>query len=137
MQIPARFPGLRAATLLLAAAAAIWIAPEGNLALDLALSAAGILVLLAHLVERSLGGARLSPRRWLLLMAFVGLLAGGGTAFLTLLLMLVKTGLHAHGPEYTVAELASVVGSIPLWAAAGLLAGAGVGLVTLAMGRRL
>jgi hypothetical protein len=136
MQIPSRLPGLRLATLILVAAASIWIAPEGNLALDLALSAAAILVLLAHLVERGAGGRRLAPLRWLLLLAALGVVAGVGIAVLALLLMVVKTGLHAHGPEYTAAELAWVVESIPLWAVAGLLAGAGLALVTLAVTRR-
>jgi hypothetical protein len=136
MQIPSRLPGLRLATLILVAAASIWIAPEGNLALDLALSAAAILVLLAHLVERGAVGRRLAPLRWLLLLAALGVVAGVGIAVLALLLMVVKTGLHAHGPEYTAAELAWVVESIPLWAVAGLLAGAGLALVTLAVTRR-
>lgn len=121
---------------MLVAAASIWIAPEGNLTLDLALSAVAILVLLAHLVERGAGGRRLAPRHWLLLLAALGIIAGAGTAVLALLLMVVKTGLHAHGPEYTAAELAWVAESIPLWAAAGLLAGSGLGLVSLAVARR-
>jgi hypothetical protein len=136
MQIPSRIPGLRLATLLLVAAGAIWIAPEGNLTLDLAFSTAVTLVLLAHLVERSVGGRRLAPWRWLLLLALLGFVAGAATAALALLLMAVKTGLHAHGPEYSAAELAWVAGSIPLWAVAGLLAGVGLALVTLAMNRR-
>lgn len=121
---------------MLVAAGAIWIASEGNLTLDLVLSAAVMLVLLAHLVERSAGGRRLAPLRWLLLLAALGVVAGVGIAVLALLLMVVKTGLHAHGPEYTAAELAWVVESIPLWAVAGLLAGVGLALVTLAVTRR-
>ena len=50
-----------------------------------------------------------------------------------LLLMAVKTGLHAHGPEYSAAQLAAVVGQWPLWIGAGALAGAGVGLLVVAL----
>jgi hypothetical protein len=43
--------------------------------------------------------------------------------------MALKTGLHAHGHEFTRAEIAWVLGRTPLWALAGLFAGLGVGLL--------
>ena len=50
-----------------------------------------------------------------------------------LLLMAVKTGLHAHGPEYSAAQMAAVVGQWPFWVGAGVLAGMGLGMLALAL----
>lgn len=136
MQIPARFPGLRLATLLLVAAAIIWIAPEGDLVSAVALSVALTLLLLTHTARRCLGGKTLSSGRWLAALSLFGLAAGLGTGLLALLLMAVKTGLHAHGPEFSAGEIAWVLHSTPAWAAAGVLGGAGLGLLALALARR-
>lgn len=136
MQIPARFPGLRLATLLLVAAAIIWIAPEGDLVSAVALSVALTLLLLTHTARRCLGGKTLSSGRWLAALSLFGLAAGLGSGLLALLLMAVKTGLHAHGPEFSAGEIAWVLRSTPAWAAAGVLGGAGLGLLALALARR-
>ena len=55
------------------------------------------------------------------------------TALLTLFFMALKTGLHAHGPEFTPSEINWVIARIPLWTAVGLLSGAGLGLVGLSV----
>jgi hypothetical protein len=136
MQLPAHFPGLRLATLLLLAVAVVWIAPEGNLANTLALAIALTLLLLTHLAERRLGGNRLAGRQWLLALTLLGLAAGLGSGLLALLLMALKTGLHGHGPEFSAEEINWVLASIPVWAPAGLLAGSGLALLTLALRRR-
>ena len=47
--------------------------------------------------------------------------------------MAVKTGLHAHGPEYSAAQMAAVVGQWPFWVGAGVLAGMGLGMLALAL----
>jgi NhaP-type Na+/H+ or K+/H+ antiporter len=54
---------------------------------------------------------------------------GLGSALLILFLMALKTGLHAHGPEFSAIEVSWVLQQIPLWAAAGLAGGLGVGLL--------
>jgi hypothetical protein len=136
MRIPPRFPGLRLATLLLVAGSVLWIALEGEIARDLALGAALTVLSLAHLVQRTLGGKALSPMRWFLLLALLGLATGLGSALLTLGLMILKTGLHAHGPEFTAREFVWLVGNLPAWAGGGMLAGAGLALTTLALLRR-
>jgi hypothetical protein len=59
--------------------------------------------------------------------AVTGLLFGLGSSLLTLVLMAVKTGLHAHGPEFTPNEINWILQQVPLWSAAGLLAGLGLG----------
>jgi len=53
----------------------------------------------------------------------------------TLFLMALKTGIHAHGPEYTMAEVAWVWRQLPLWVAAGTLAGTGLALVAAGRAR--
>ncbi len=135
MRVPARFPGLRLATLLLMAVAVAWIAPEGDLLSVVALSVALTLLLLTHAARRWLGGKTLSAGRWLAALSLSGLAAGLGSGLLALLLMAVKTGLHGHGPEFSPAEIAWVLRNTPVWSAAGLLGGGGLGLLTLALRR--
>lgn len=58
--------------------------------------------------------------------ALVGALAGLGVAPLALLLMAVKTGLHAHAtPDYTAVQLQSTIGRILIFGVSGLLVGLG------------
>ncbi|WP_374689054.1 hypothetical protein [Promineifilum sp.] len=113
--------------------AAVWLALEGAPIRDLLLAAALLAlalwrVLSRRLLERVNGGAWRGARR-VGLSAAAGLAFGAGLPLLTLFLMALKTGLHAHGPEYSAAQIAWVWGQLPLWAGAGLLAGVGVGLV--------
>jgi hypothetical protein len=67
--------------------------------------------------------------------AIAGALLGLGSVLMTLLLMAVKTGLHAHGPEFSTAEIAWLMQQAPLWTLAGLIGGAGLGLLHLAVSR--
>ena len=43
--------------------------------------------------------------------------------------MAIKTGLHAHGPEFSGSELDWVLQQIPMWALVGLLGGLGLGFL--------
>ena len=90
-------------------------------------------VILGHLTNKVLSGRRMSFVMWLLLSAALGALLGLGSALLTLLFMAVKTGLHAHGPEFSALEINWVVQQSPLWIAAGLLGGLGLGLLLRAL----
>ena len=129
MQIPSRFPGLRLFSILVAIYAAVWISLEGAMQQVILLAIAFMLVITGYLVQRYLGGKQLSAMRWLLYSAGLGLIIGLGTAFLTLIFVTVKTGLHGHGPEFTQAEIEWVIGQIPLWTLTGLIAGLGLGLL--------
>jgi hypothetical protein len=135
MSMPAEIPGRRliAATLLLFAA--VWIPLEGDMRLDFILSALILAAIIRTLVARYLAGRKLTLPQWLSLMMLTGLIAGGGLVLLTLFLMTLKTGLHAHGPEYTPAELAWVWSRLLLWSSLGLLAGLGLGLITAGIRR--
>ena len=132
MQIPSRAPCLKPVGLLLGVYAAVWMALEGSVPRDLLLAALLLALLAAALVTRFLGGRRLSTGQAVMFCAAVGLVYGAGLALLTLFLMALKTGLHAHGPEYSAAEITWVWQQLPLWAGAGVLAGAG--LASLAVG---
>lgn len=129
MQIPERLPGLRPLLILVVVYGLVWIALEGNLYRVVALGVGVTAVALGTLVQRGWGGRTLAPRRLVALTAVVGALFGLGSGVLTLLFMALKTGLHAHGPEFTAAEIAWVWQQLPLWTAVGLLAGTGVGLL--------
>lgn len=135
MQIPARLPGLKAFTVLLAIYAAIWISLEGHLWQVVALAVGVTIIALGHSVQRYLGGRRLSLRGWLALAAALGLAAGVGSGALTLFFMALKTGLHAHGPEFAPAEINWVTSRMAGWAAGGLFAGLGLGLLLTGLGR--
>jgi hypothetical protein len=63
--------------------------------------------------------------------AVTGFLFGLGCGLMTLLLMVLKTGLHGHGPEFSPAEINWVWGQIPLWGLVGLLGGLGLGMITV------
>ncbi|MCI0578845.1 MAG: hypothetical protein L0332_13130 [Chloroflexi bacterium] len=131
MRIPARIPGLKLATVLTAVYAAVWISLEGELRQEVALGVAVTLVTAGHLVQNWLGGQTLGRVQGLLLALAIGGLAGGLSGLLTLAFMVLKTGLHAHGPEFTGEEIAWVIDQILWWSAAGLLAGLGVGLLLM------
>jgi hypothetical protein len=129
--IPTAIPGLRLATFLFALYAAVWIALEGNLAQTVLLAFWAALIAAGRLFGRYLAGRHLSVPLWLLVMVAAGLAVGLGSALLTLFFMVIKTGLHAHGPEFSPAEIAWLLRQLPLWSLAGLLAGLGIALLAL------
>lgn len=134
MKIPTTIPGLKLIIGLLGLYAAVWMALEGALVRDLLLAVAALAVGIAYFGARFFGGRTLPAGRAVALSAVVGLAYGVGLALLTLLLMAFKTGLHAHGPEYTGQEIMWVWNQLPLWGGVGALAGLGIGL--LAVGRK-
>ena len=129
MHIPPKIPGLRIVTIMVALYGVVWIALEGNLGRVLLLAAGLSLVVVGHVVQRTLGGRLLSRRRWLVLSAGIGCILALSVGLLALLLMALKTGLHAHGPEFAREEFDWLLGQLPVWAVAGALAGLGFGLL--------
>jgi hypothetical protein len=86
--------------------------------------AAGLTVL-----NRWVGGEKLSRRTWLMRTAGVGLAAGAAVGPLTALLMLIKLGLHAHpeadfGPDQFILALTRTI----YWAGLGALIGLALGI---------
>ena len=93
-------------------------------------------LLVGHGWQRWLGGRRVGRGIGVLVTAVSGGVLGAGSGLLTFAFMAVKTGLHAHGPEFTQAEIAWVRGVLPLWTAVWLLIGLGVGLIWAGTGNK-
>jgi NhaP-type Na+/H+ or K+/H+ antiporter len=87
-------------------------------------------VSLAYVTQHFLGGREFSVKQWVGITAVLGLLFGLGSGLLTLLFMVVKTGLHAHGPEFTPPEVTWIIQQTVWWMVVGLLAGLGLGMIT-------
>lgn len=132
MRIPDKMPGLPAAAIIWTLGAVAWIAPEGNLTLDVILAVTGAALVVLWWVGRWFGGRVLPLPGWVAMASLAGLAWGVGAGGLVLVLMSLKTGLHAHGPEYSRTEIAWVWSQIPVWMGAGLLVGLGLGLLTAA-----
>jgi hypothetical protein len=130
VDFPAKMSGLKQITAVYALFAFVWIALEGSLAGVVLMGVGTTAVSLAYLSQRFLGGRYFSAKQWWGMTAVLGLLFGLGSGLLTLLFMAVKTGLHTHGPEFTLPEVAWIIQQIPLWTAVGLLAGLSLGLLT-------
>ena len=129
MQLPDRIPGVRWITIGWAVTMVAWVVLEGGLWVTVMAALLSGITFLAHLANRVLAGRKLALGSWLLVTAVFGALLGLGSALLALLLMAVKTGLHAHGPEFSAGEVNWVVQQIPLWTVVGLLGGLGLGLL--------
>ena len=129
MQIPKNIPLLKQATVIVSIYSAVWISLEGKLLQVIILGIAVTLLLIGFLFQRTLSGRRVSTGRWLLIISFVGLLTGAGSSLLTLVFMAIKTGLHAHGPEFTFDEINWVFEQIPYWIISGFSGGLGIGLL--------
>ena len=129
MIFPTKVPGLRWLTILTAVYGIIWMSFEGDLRLVTMMGTAVSLTVNGYLMQRFLGGWPLQFAGWLVVMGTVGLLVGFGSSLLTLVFMAIKTGLHGHGPEFQPPEIEQIVGLIPLWGAAGLVAGLGMGVL--------
>lgn len=136
MKVPLQIPGLKWLTVIVGLYAVVWLSLEGALVQVLMLSLGLALLGAGYLTRRLLGGRELSTGWWLLISSGVGAMTGFACGLLALALMAVKTGLHGHGPEFTAAEIEWVVSQIPLWTSAGMVAGLGLGLLVMSVGRR-
>jgi len=136
MILPRQIPYLRLLVLLWGAYAAVWLSLEGAPGRDLLLATWGVTLLALAGGARVVGGRRLSAGQVVALAGAVGLAAGAAVVPATLAAMALKTGLHAHGPEYSAAQIAAVWAQWPLWLVAGGVAGVGLGLVALGWGAR-
>lgn len=135
MKLPPRVAGLTWLTAVAALYLFVWIAWEGVVWQTILAATLTTAVWLLHMAQKYGAGRLFGLGSWLLLTAVAGLVAGLTIPLLTLFLMALKTGLHAHGPEFTAAEIEWVLSHIPLWTAVGLLAGLGGGLLSWGLGQ--
>jgi hypothetical protein len=129
MVFPQKIPGLKLLFGVWIVYSAVWITLEGALVQVIVMGTATAVLLLGHGWQRWLGGKSVGRGVGMLVTAVSGGLLGAGSALLTFVFMAVKTGLHAHGPEFTQAEIEWVWNVLPLWTAVWLLVGLGVGLI--------
>jgi len=118
-----------------AATAVLWVLLEGNLRLTILFSTLTAFIITGMVVKKCLAGRELSLIAWLTAASLMGLLMGLGSAILTLLFMALKTGLHAHGPEFASLEINWVLQQTLIWPAAGLLGGLGLGILLKAISK--
>ena len=114
---------IRLAFILLGIFILLWLpVEESSLALVLLISCCACCLGLLVYAKRQ-PPAKGVKHGWRYLLA--GLLAGAGVSVLALALMAVKTGLHGHGiPDYSPAQVSSLLRLAPLWMGLGLVAGA-------------
>jgi hypothetical protein len=129
MQIPDRIPATKWFSILWVVYMVIWTMLEGGLWATVFAALLTTIVMVGWLFNRFLYGRTVSTGGWLLLSAVLGAAVGISSGLLTLALMAIKTGLHAHGPEFSGGELDWVLQQIPMWALAGLLGGLGLGFL--------
>lgn len=132
MKIPLSIPHFKLAAAIVSLYAVIWLALEGDVTRDILLASSLLALGIVYITTHRLGGRTLSAGRFIGWATGSGVALGCGLALLTLFLMALKTGLHAHGPEYTPQEVAWVWRQLPLWAGVGTLAGLGLGLLAAA-----
>ncbi len=131
MQVPVRIPVLRVVTVFLGLYFAVWVVLEGNLPQTVLLGGWTTAVFLVYGGQKRWGGQEVSAGWWVVGTAVCGTTWSVGTLLLTLFFMALKTGLHAHGPEFTPEQITWVIQQLPLWGVSGLLAGIGIGLLSL------
>lgn len=130
MRIPNRISGLKWLLVFWGLYGVVWIAFEGELWRVLLMGFLTTAVFLLSLLQKYLGGRKLSVTQWVGVTAVSGIGLGLGTGLFTLIFMALKTGLHAHGPEFSRAEIDWVLQHLLLWTAVGFLAGTGLGLIS-------
>lgn len=115
----------------------IWLAYEDrSLSTVMAIAAMVCLAFALTWVSRWRGGKQTERRRWLLESMGIGLLTGALTAPAAIVLILIKTSLHAHGtPDFTAGDIAGVAQRLPVWALAGVLIGEALGLLGATLSR--
>lgn len=107
----------------------VWMPIEGNLLMVTIFGGATALWLTFHLISYL--------TRWQTAIASFNLLIWGGIGLINglmlppiiLMLMGLKTGLHAHGPEFTPVEIAYILSRFVPWGGLGLLGGLGWGMM--------
>ncbi|MCA9910276.1 MAG: hypothetical protein KC519_16570 [Anaerolineae bacterium] len=121
---------LRWVTLVWGTAILVWLSLEDSSPVPVAILATGAsLLLLGTQVLHRVTLDAVNERYIFPISAAFGALSGASTAITTAILMLLKTGMHAHGvPDYSFVQMMGMVERAPLWALAGALLAIGIAL---------
>lgn len=132
MMIPNRPRWLLLLSLAYLPVATFWLGPEDSIWLAAVLGWLGSALGVANAVTVRLGGRTVGGRKGLMLAVGIGLAVGVGAGVVTVALMLMKTAAHSHGPfpDFPATVVVGIVARMPVWAAAGALAGLALGLVS-------
>ena len=111
--------------------AMVWISLEGRLWQSIVL-ATGLVGSGTYLVrKRYFANRQYSLGARIAITGVLGMIDGFLIGLMTLILMVIKTGLHSHGPEFQQSEFIWVSDQILPWSFAGLLAGIGISLLVI------
>ena len=122
--LPTRDRRVRWIVILAAAGVFFWLSLEDTNVLPVVLIAAGLALLSAYMsVTGRFGGRTVTHFTLLIGAALVGAGVGAGTALIAALLMIWKTGMHAHPfPDYPTGLILDMLRRAPIWSLAGALA---------------
>lgn len=133
MRLPQRVPYLQTITILWGLYALVWIPFEGHLVFVVSMAVSSTAVLCLHLLQRPSNLVFHKLWQWLTFATMAGIVVGLTAVGLTLMFMALKTGLHNHGPEFTLEEIQWVIQQLPNWSIIGAFMGAGLGLISAGM----
>jgi hypothetical protein len=136
MRLPDYIPGLRPATILWAIYGAIWIALEGDYLQVVLIGSWTSWLAALHLVQQWQLKPLSLPLAWLGFWSLLGAILGALLPIIVFAFMSIKTGLHAHGPEFTSQEIARLWAQWPLSIGANFLLGLAAGLLAAAFRKR-
>ena len=134
IQIPEKFPFLKLMMVLLGIYTLFWISLEGGLLRVVWMGVGVTAVSTLRLLQKQVGGRTMKVGWWVGLTAVTGAISGLLSVGITLIFMIIKTGLHAHGPEFTPSEIEWVIQQWSLWGAIGLLCGSAIGFISAGKG---
>lgn len=129
--LPTRDRRARWIVILAAAGVFLWLSLEDTNVLPVVLIALGVALLSAYMSVTGRWGGRMIARSTLLIgAALVGAGVGAGTALIAALLMIWKTGMHAHPfPDYPAGLILDILRRAPVWSLAGALAALALALL--------
>ncbi len=129
--LPTRDRRARWIVILAAAGVFLWLSLEDTNVLPVVLIALGVALLSAYMSVTGRWGGRMIARSTLLIgAALVGAGVGAGTALIAALLMIWKTGMHAHPfPDYPAGLILDILRRAQVWSLAGALAALALALL--------
>lgn len=135
MNVPSISLGWRLFSLMIGGLLFIWLTLEDTQLLPIILlSLLAISLWILNPLLQRFAGQSISPMKFILAIALLGMLIGAGTVILTTIMMFLKTAWHSHlFPDYPAPMMVAMLQRLPLWTVAGLLLGTSFGLFSWAI----